>query len=77
MDRFLADADPARRKRSIDITRQMVQLRAKVHALSNQKVSPPWEDRTTTADRPASLGTLDFRSFARLVTFSAKRPSGT
>jgi ubiquitin carboxyl-terminal hydrolase 25/28 len=38
MDRFLADADPERRQRSIDITRDMMSLRGQLHALQNQKV---------------------------------------
>lgn len=37
MDRFLASADPAKRQRSITLTREMMQMRARRHELKNHK----------------------------------------
>lgn len=38
MDRFLAKTDQDTRRKSIELTREMMQLRSRLHALRNQKV---------------------------------------
>lgn len=38
MDRFLATADSSKRERSIELTRQMARLRARLHQLRKSKV---------------------------------------
>jgi hypothetical protein len=39
MDRFLASADKAKREESVEITREMTRVRARLHQLKNNKVS--------------------------------------
>ena len=38
MDRFLASADKAKREASVEITREMVRIRSRLHHLKNNKV---------------------------------------
>lgn len=39
MDRFLVDADADRRRESIEITREVTQLRSRLHDLRKEQVS--------------------------------------
>lgn len=39
MDRFLASADKVKREESVEITRTMTRVRARLHQLKNNKVS--------------------------------------
>lgn len=56
MDRFLTDADPDRRRESIQLTREIAQLRARLHELQKEAVSSSALHRTDEADfQPLSL----------------------
>jgi hypothetical protein len=47
MDRFLVDADADRRRESIEITREVTQLRSRLHDLGKEEVSWPNQDLTS------------------------------
>ena len=42
MDRFLVKANAAKRKESIEITREMVRVRTRLHQLKHNKVRFPF-----------------------------------
>lgn len=62
MDRFLASADKAKRDQSIEITREMTRVRARLHQLRNNKVCSGREILFGSADVSAIAYPYDSHS---------------